>query len=114
MKEALNEIRTPISIPLSRRVLYSVLIFIAGIVLGLFSKMIETTLNNSLPYFLEVLDLGNFFSPMGIWIFIAVLISVSSKSFIRSSVNVFLFFVGMVSSYYLCTILVAGFFLKHI
>ena len=88
MKEA-NEIRTPISIPLSRRVLYSVLIFI-GIVLGLFSKMIETTLNNSLPYFLEVLDLGNF-SPHGDLDFHCSVDICISKSFIRSSVNVFLF-----------------------
>lgn len=110
MKDFLNEIRTPISISLSRKFLYSTLIFIAGVILGLFSKMLETTISNSLPYFLEVLDLGNFFSRMGVWIFLAVLISVYSKSPVRSAINVFLFFVGMVGNYYLYTVLVAGFF----
>lgn len=49
---------------------------------------------------------------MGVWIFLAVVISVYSKSAIRSAINVFLFFVGMVGSYYLYTVLVAGFFPK--
>lgn len=43
-------------------------------------------------------------------IFIAVIISLYSKSPIRSAVNVFLFFVGMVGSYFLYTIAIAGFF----
>ena len=98
MKDFLNKIRRPISISLSRKFLYSTLIFIAGVILGSVSKMLETTLSNSLPYFIEVLDLRNFFSRMGVWIFLGVLISVYSKSPIRSAINVFLFFVGMVGS----------------
>lgn len=112
MKDFLNGIRKPTNISRSRQFLYSTLIFIAGITLGLFSKMLETTLSNSLPYFLEILDLRNFFSCMGVWLFLAVVISVHSKSPIRSAINVFLFFVGMVGSYYLYTVLVAGFFPK--
>ncbi len=110
MKDFLNEIRKSSSISLSKQFISSILIFIAGVILGLASKALETTLSNSLPYFLEVLDLRNFFSRMGVWIFLAVLISVSSKSPVRSAINVFLFFVGMVGSYYLFTVLVAGFF----
>ena len=49
---------------------------------------------------------------MGIWIFLAVSISVYSKTPIRSATNVFLFFAGMVSSYYLYTVFIAGFFPK--
>ena len=112
MIDFLNKIRRPMKISLSRKFLYSTLIFIAGIILGLVSKMLETTLSNSLPYFLEVLDLRNFLSRMGVWVFLAILISVYSKSSIRSAINVFLFFVGMVGSYYLYTVLVAGFFPK--
>lgn len=112
MKDFLNKIRRPISISLSRKFLYSTLIFIAGVILGSVSKMLETTLSNSLPYFIEVLDLRNFFSRMGVWIFLGALISVYSKSPIRSAINVFLFFVGMVGSYYLYTVFVAGFFPK--
>lgn len=112
MKDFLNEIRRPINISLSNKVLYSTLIFIAGVVLGIISKALDETSSNLLPYIIDVLDLGNFFSRMGVWIFLAVVISVYSKSPVRSAINVFLFFVGMVGSYYLYTVLVAGFFPK--
>jgi hypothetical protein len=112
MKDFLNEIRRPINISLSRKFLYSTLIFIAGIILGVISKVLDETASNLLPYFLEVLDLRNFFSRMGVWIFLAVLISVYSKSPVRSAINVFLLFVGMVGSYYLYTVMIAGFFPK--
>ncbi len=112
MREFLNEIRTPIRISLPRQFLYSTLIFIFGVALGLISKMLDTIPSNSLPYFLEVLDLRNFFSRIGVWIFLGVLISVYSKSPVRSGINVFLFFAGMVASYYLYTVWVAGFFPK--
>ena len=108
----LNEIRSPIKISLSKKFLYSTLLLIAGVILGVISKVLDTTPSNYLPYFLQVLDLRNFFSNMGIWLFLAVVISVYSKTPIRSAINVFLFFVGMVSSYYLYTVLVAGFFPK--
>jgi hypothetical protein len=112
MKDFLNEIRRPIKISLSRKTLYTTLIFIAGVILGVFSKVLDETASNLLPYSLEVLDLGNSFSRMGVWIFLAVLISVYSKSPVRSAINVFLFFVGMVGSYYLYTVMIAGFFPK--
>jgi hypothetical protein len=112
MKDFMNEIRRPIYISQSRKFLYSTLIFIAGVILGVISKLLDETASNVLPYFLETLDLRNFFSRIGVWIFLAVLISVYSKSPIRSAVNVFLFFVGMVGSYYLYTVMIAGFFPK--
>lgn len=108
----LNEIREPEKIPLSRKLLYSTLIFITGVILGVISKMLDTIPSNLLPYFLERLDLRNFFSRMGVWIFLGAAISVYSKSPIRSAINVFLFFAGMVGSYYLYTVLIAGFFPK--
>ena len=72
----LNEIRRPIEIPLSRKLLYSTLLLITGVILGVISKVLDTTPSNYLPYFLQVFDLRNFFSGMGIWIFLAVVISV--------------------------------------
>jgi len=83
------------------------------VVLGVISKILDETVINQLPLLLETLDLGNFFSRMGIWIFIAVIISLYSKSPIRSAVNVLLFFVGMVGSYYFYTVTIAGFFPKN-
>lgn len=112
MKNFLNEIRRPMNISLSKKITYSTLLFIGGIILGIISKVLDETASNLLPYFLEVLDLRNFFSRMGVWIFLAVLISVYTKSPVRSAINVFLFFAGMVGSYYLYTVMVAGFFPK--
>ena len=112
MKAYLNEIRRPESISLSRKFLYSFIIFVVGIILGVISKALDETASNLLPYFLEVLDLRNFFSRMGVWIFLSLLISVYSKSPVRAAINVFLFLLGMVGSYYLYTVTIAGFFPK--
>src|SRR5690606_21634168 len=112
MIDFLNEIRRPIKISPLRQFFYSTLLLIIGVLLGVLSKVLDTTPSNHLPYFLEILDLRNFFSRMGVWIFLATVISVYSKSPVQSAVNVFLFFVGMVGSYYLYTVLVAGFFPK--
>ena len=112
MKAYLNKIRRPESISSSRKFLYSFTIFAAGIILGVISKALDETVSNLLPYFLEVLDLRNFFSRMGVWIFLSLLISVYSKSPVRAAINVFLFLLGMVGSYYLYTVTIAGFFPK--
>ena len=112
MKAYLNKIRRPESISSSRKFLYSFTIFAAGIILGVISKALDETVSNLLPYFLEVLDLRNFFSRMGVWIFLSLLISVYSKSPVRAAINVFSFLLGMVGSYYLYTITIAGFFPK--
>lgn len=112
MKSFLSQIRRPMNMPISRKILYSAFIFFIGIILGIISKVLDETSSNLLPHFLEVLDLRNFLSRMGVWIFLALLISVYSKSPIRSAINVFLFFVGMVGSYYLYTVMIAGFFPK--
>lgn len=106
----LHDIRRPVDISLSKKVVSSLLIFIAGVMLGVLSKVLDETASNQLPYFLQVLDLRNFFSRMGVWLFLAILIAIYSKSPVRAAINVFVFFVGMVGSYYLYTVMVAGFF----
>ncbi|MPM78690.1 IS1595 family transposase ISPana1 [bioreactor metagenome] len=49
---------------------------------------------------------------MGVWMFIGVCISVYSKTPLRAALNSFMFFIGMVGSYYIYTIKIAGFFPK--
>ncbi len=112
MIDFLNRIRKPVTIPISQKLLYSLSILLAGIISGTLSKILDTTAGNLLPPFLESLDLRNFFSRIGIWIFFAVLISIYSKNPFRAAANVFSFFIGMISSYYLYTIFVAGFLPK--
>ena len=74
----------------------SIMIFLFGIALGVFSKWLDNlSLNDSIwwQHILGMLNLRNVFSSLGVWILIAVCISVYSSSPLRASINVFIFFV---------------------
>ena len=100
------------SIPVSRQVIDTIAILFLGIALGTLSKFLDHTAGNDLPYLFEYLDLRNFLGRFAIWVLIATCISIYSNSSIRASINVFVFFAGMVTSYYLYSKFVAGFFPK--
>ena len=90
----------------------SIMIFLFGISLGIFSKWLDNLpLNNSIwwQHILGILDLGNVFSSLGVWILISVCISIYSNSPLRASINVFIFFLGMCVSYHIYTIAFVGF-----
>lgn len=89
---------------------YTAAILLLGIGLGIVSKFLDCTASNELPLVFQVLDVRNFLSRLGIWILLAVCISIYSNSPARAALHVFLFFAGMVTSYYLYSRFIAGFF----
>ena len=111
MKKFLNDIRSAENpIPLNKQIINTVCILFIGIILGTFSKFLDTMPTNELPFIFGFLDMGNFLGRFAIWLLVALCISIYSNSSIRASINVFVFFVGMVTSYYLYSIFAAGFF----
>ena len=110
----LNDIRcaeNPISG--NRKIINTIAAFFLGIALGIFSKILDfrqAQLPGVLMAIDGALDIHNFLGRFAIWALIALCISVYSNSAIRASVNVFVFFLGMVTSYYLYSNYVAGFF----
>lgn len=113
MKELLNKIRTPNpNVSTKNKIINTLLIFLMGIVLGVFAKFLDNLSINSDIWWqniIGILDLRNVFSLFGIWIFIAITISVYSETSQRAGLNVFLFFIGMATSYHLYTICFSGF-----
>lgn len=113
MKKWLDNIRKPdYNIKLTNKIINSIFILLLGILLGIISKWLDNmAINDTIwwQHILGVLDLRNIFSEFGIWIFIAVTISIFSKTPLRASLNVFLFFLGMTTSYHLYTIIFSGF-----
>ena len=110
----LNDIRcaeNPISG--NRKIINTIAVLFLGIALGTFSKFLDfrqVQLPGVLMAIDGALDIHNFLGRFAIWALIALCISVYSNSAIRASVNVFVFFLGMVTSYYLYSNYVAGFF----
>lgn len=113
MVEIFNKIRTPDrNMRMRNKFINTFLIFLLGIILGVWSKWLDNiSIDNTIWWqnILGILDLRNVFSEFGIWLFIAITISVFSKTPLRASLNVFLFFVGMTVSYHLYTIMFSGF-----
>ena len=97
-------------VPVKIKIMASALWFVFGVCMGVLSKALDTTASNELPQILQMMDVRNFLGRFAVWIFIAVCISVYSSSPGRAAWNVFLFFLGMVSAYYLYSALAAGFF----
>lgn len=111
MRTFLNNIRyKEKSISYSKQIRNTIAILFLGIVLGIFSKFLDNTASNDLPFIVELLDITNFLGRFAIWGLIGLCISIYSNSSIRASINVFVFFAGMVTSYYLYSKFVAGFF----
>ena len=114
MNKFLNDIRgTENPIPVKNKIINPTIILFLGIALGAFSKYLDfrqAELPGMLMAIDGALDIHNFLGRFAIWALIALCISIYSNSAIRASVNVFVFFVGMVTSYYLYSNYIADFF----
>ncbi len=110
MIKRLNDIREPIHISRRKKILNTLLVLVFGLAMGIGAKFLDGVPSNLFPDFIESLDIANFFGRMAIWYLLAVIISVYSKTPFRASVNVFVFFAGMLTGYYTYTRLFAGFY----
>lgn len=63
---------------------------VASILFGLLTKLLD-----SVPFF------GDVFTRMGIWVLIATCIAAYSKTAMRAAIHTLLFFLGMLTGYYL-------------
>lgn len=98
---------------LKRKILTLFFILFFGICLGTFSKFLDYR-QSELPAFLQMidstLDLHNFLGSFSPWIVIATCIAIYSDTPLCAAIHVLIFFVGMVSSYYIYCNYIAGFF----
>ena len=92
----------------SKKITNTFAILIFGIALGIVSKFFDTTASNELPFIVQYLDIRNFLGRFSIWVLIALCISLYSHSPFRAAINVFLFFLGMITSYYLYSAFIAS------
>ena len=111
MKEHLQRIREPDgALSIRRERLICAVVVLLGFSLGVFQKWLDGSAFNELPMLFQRLDITNFFGRFAIWILLAVILSVYAGTPLQASVHTFLFFLSMVTGYYLYCIAVLGFF----
>ena len=76
---------------MKNKILNPIIIFIIGLILGIVSKLFDI--------YTEIL--GNVFSEFAVWILFGTLISIYSDNKKKAMINVFLFCIGMLITYYL-------------
>ena len=87
-----------------------ILCIVLGIILGIVSKYLDTVavdgswVTKFLHYF------GELFTRLGIWVLIATLVAAYSKTLRRAAINTFVFFIGLLISYYAYSAFLFGFF----
>ena len=85
-----NHLEKKINISFKTKSIYSISVLCLGLLLGLVAKYADN-------YFF----IGDLTTNVGVWIFIATLILIYSYTPIHACVNNFLFFIGLLTTYYL-------------
>ena len=79
-------------------ILSPVWMFLLGAALGVLSKLMD--INTQFLQIASSLNLANVFSEMSIWILFGTLISIYSTTKAKAALNVFVFCIGMLITYY--------------
>ncbi|KOR76001.1 hypothetical protein [Paenibacillus solani] len=98
----LIQVRVPSEATIKQKILSIVTAITIGIILGIAAKLVDTPAVN--PIFTDVGD------RLGIWIFVATLLSVYSYSPQLAAIRIFAFFGSMLTVYYVYTTFVLHFF----
>lgn len=96
-------------IPLSKHIIRTLGIILLGFTLGVLQKWMDEMPDNVLPVILQTLDIRNYFGRFAVWILLATVISVYSRSPLKAAVNTFTFFISMLAGYYIYCNFVLGF-----
>lgn len=91
MKQFLEKVRTAQRQSLPKQIIATTEVVLLGFALGVLQKWMDGSSDNLFPVWIQQLDIGNYFGRLAIWILLATIISVYSKSPLRASVNTFLF-----------------------
>ena len=86
MKNFLNAIRSAEDpIPLNKKIINTVRILFIGIVLGTFSKFLDTIPTNELPFIFEFSDIRNFFGRFAFVLSVMILAVLFNMTFVYGS-----------------------------
>lgn len=93
-----------------KKIIDFILCLVLGIILGITSKYLDTVALDG-SWITSVLHFfANLFTRLGIWVLIATMVAAYSTTLIRAAINTFVFFIGMLISYYLYSAYLFGFF----
>jgi hypothetical protein len=97
-------------IKLTRKISGYILSLVFGILLGAIAKYLDTVSVDGRwgSYILSYS--GDIFTRLGIWVLIGTILAAYSKTLLRAALNTFLFFLGMLISYYVYSAYLFGFF----
>ncbi len=86
----------------SSKIIQPILMLVLGLGLGVLSRLFDIYTQN----------LGNIFSQFAIWILLGTIIAIYSKTKFRAMLNVLLFCIGMLATYYFTAYIIDGVYSK--